>query len=277
MSEFHEILEQANQAVCNGDLAQVQDLFMDHQDLIDVDMDIEDGNESTFAHLAALNEEWDIVHWLVSLDPDVVHVQDATGQTVLHCCAQNGCDWHLMLGLMVAFGDPNICDINDNNVLHYAAEGDTSPDGRVVKLLLSNEEMDINQPNIMGDTPICRAIRYARMTSVKVLSADPRVDLGFQNEEGDGLLHLCVAACQDDDYEDHREKRQVQILFHLLHLTGCDPSLVNDKNKTALDLSKRGSLCRFLLLAADLGRKNLERPPTERKKKEKEFKQLIKR
>ena len=128
--------------------------------------------------------------------------------------------------------------------------------------------MLVKVQNRQGLSALHWAARKNELKTAKLLLESPKFDVNLQDKNGSSILHLCSTAAADDS---------APLLLMLLTGNGkVHIGMKNVKNKTALEVSKPGSLARSLLLIADLG-KNPGQPQEEISKKKKEVKEALKR
>ena len=117
-----------------------------------------------------------------------VHIVDNLGSSSLHEACQRDNIEGLKLLLDVPTIDVNILTKYDWSAVHRTCTGH-SIEG--LKLLLCNPSLTaltLNQKDKQyGDTPVMFAVRWKKLEHLKVLAADPRVDLDTTDKEGKSL------------------------------------------------------------------------------------------
>lgn len=98
--------------------------------------------------------------------------------------------------LAVADVDVNIAADDGNAPLHVVCRDCCGLE--MAKLLLASRNIDVNSRSVLGDTPLCLAVKCCSIGLVRALLAMPHVDVNLANDEGLAPLHF---ACIKNDLE----------------------------------------------------------------------------
>lgn len=147
----------------------------------DVNQCTEDGR--TALMLAAGEARHDLVRALLARGA-AVNARNERGGTALMYAATAGDEQSVLL-LLARGADVNARARNGWTALTLASVRGFDP---VVTELLARGA-DVNPPDIYGWTPLMRAVQAERLAVVRVLLANPRIDVNAVDESGQSALH----------------------------------------------------------------------------------------
>ncbi|XP_043491144.1 ankyrin repeat domain-containing protein 27-like isoform X1 [Polistes fuscatus] len=124
---------------------------------------------STALHIASFHGKVNIVDYLLSHGADA-NLTDNDSLTPLHCAFMKG-HQNIVLLLLHANANPILVDNYENTALHLAS--DRGHEGCVKALLYfaehNNLYLNVNSPNIDGDTPLHRASKWGYLDIIETL------------------------------------------------------------------------------------------------------------
>jgi len=143
---------------------------------------------------AVINNHNSVVDLLLSTPNIDVNQKDNQGKCALHWAVYNKDNEALKLLLNVPNIDVNIVDKHGYSAVHRAVVCGDNIEG--LKLLLSHPSLTsltLNQrERLYGDTPVMLAVKQNSSKHLKVLAADPRVDLDTTDMEGRSLEEVAT-------------------------------------------------------------------------------------
>jgi len=194
----------------SGESALQQAVFNNHKSVValllsapNIDVNLKDNYGTCALHGAVEFEKLNEGLKLLLNDPRIdVNIVDKHGWSAVFRAVYRDNIEAVKLLLNVPTNDVNIVDIGGCGVVHHAVYFSTIIG--VLKLLLSHPSLTSltlnRKDNENGDTPVMWAVKMNRLKHLKVLVADPRVDLDTTDKEGRSLekvarwvflLHSC--------------------------------------------------------------------------------------
>ncbi|CAF1291486.1 unnamed protein product [Adineta ricciae] len=145
-------------------------------------------------HLACANEKANVAALLINkMDTEELNLLDIQGRTPLHECAEN-INGVLARYLIRHGADENAKDLRQNTVLHLTAEKGNI---ELIRTLIKSSNVDINQLNADGQSPLSLAILYNHddvckllldQSKIRIQSTDLRMAMQMNNYEMIRLL-----------------------------------------------------------------------------------------
>lgn len=136
-----------------------------------------------------------ILKILLKFNADLLYREEKHGQTCLHLAVRRG-HYNIVIELCKCSRSKELiqlCDRNDNNVLHFTVARDRRNGPRLVKYLVKHGA-DVNKMNSRCQTPLVVHIMTTRQTDRTITQillengADPKIKL----TDGSSLLHVAV-------------------------------------------------------------------------------------
>ena len=171
-------------ASCSGHVA-VVDLILQQPG---VDVNAANHTGRTALMYAAYKEHVDVLLLLLNISGVDANAAYNGGWTALHFAAWNG--HNDVLNLLYNHPGINLAATTKNNgqtVLHFLAKRKPDPD--FLRILLNNPNIDPNQPDLQGNTPIMLLLQRSYdlqmyTESLQVFVDNDRVDLELKDQEG---------------------------------------------------------------------------------------------
>eukprot|EP01130_Rhizamoeba_saxonica_P014344 TRINITY_DN6260_c0_g1_i1.p1 TRINITY_DN6260_c0_g1~~TRINITY_DN6260_c0_g1_i1.p1 ORF type:complete len:1214 (-),score=247.54 TRINITY_DN6260_c0_g1_i1:28-3669(-) len=160
---------------------EIVELFIENN----VFLEPETTDSSVPLHLAAMRGNLECIKALVDSSEVSLNRKDKNHNTALLLAARNG---HLeVVSYLVHMGcKVYISDYQNNNVLHLASAYGWN---HVLRFLLENTDIDINDINKQGITPIAVSVIKGHVACTKILASDKDIDLDVKDPSGKNLLH----------------------------------------------------------------------------------------
>ncbi|XP_048246498.1 ankyrin repeat domain-containing protein 50-like [Haliotis rufescens] len=215
-----------------------------------------DDASNNILHWACYGGHVAMVKHVVSKNMVDINSKGRDGRTPLMCAAREGKS-RIFDFLVSRGGLPSGIDKDGNNILLLACLGGN---GKIVKYIISHDDVDINGRGQSGRTPLMAAA-YKGHGKVFDLLVDKEADLTLVDDAGDNVLHVAclgghvkiVSRVLDLDRVDINIQGQCRRtplmmaarlehneIFHLLESEGADASLLDDENNTILHLACEG-------------------------------------
>lgn len=118
----------------------------------------------------------------------------------------------------------NSVDKDGKSAFHYACLND---DSNLLKILLADPRVNVTQTSKNGDTGMHMAALYSSLEAINLLHADGRVGINSQNKYGETPLHLCAGS------GDKSAARTANVLLNL----GASLSVKDKWNRGPIDVS----------------------------------------
>jgi ankyrin repeat protein len=184
------------------------------------------------------NQEMQRIRDEVLANPQSINSLVERGNTRLHLAVINNylplMDWLQSHG-----ANPNVKGLYGDTPLHVAIISDRTPDGRVVRRLLSMGA-DVNARNNYGDTPLHRAA-YHGLTSLARLLLKNKADIAARAQRGETPLLYAV-----------RPEGHPETVVALLE-AGADANAADDRGMTPLHGAAMTGNVRVARLLIDRG------------------------
>lgn len=160
-----------------------------------IPVDAVDKNGLTPLHCAIFNNEHKVISLLLNKGASIA-AKTAGGMTVLHLAVMHG-DISLIGFLLNLKTDINSLDNSGDTPLHVALENDSGEHNlKIVKYLLQQKNININQRNHAGHTPLFVAVLNRNLDSVRLLCEDRRINPNVFGLSGLTPLLLSLASDQ---------------------------------------------------------------------------------
>ena len=185
---------------------------------VDVDAEADDGLTAVLA--AAQENHPDVMKVLIDAGADIEARDNSDGRTPLHVVSQRG---HIRAVEVLIRAGAGVCYTNDGNTCLVLAAGNGHTE--TVRTLLYTPEMDVNQSNTLGFTPLHLAVLKKHSNVVQVL-INAGADIEAKGFDGSSPLH-CV--CEVGELE----------IAKMLVEAGADVCVVDDSSETSLIRSAR--------------------------------------
>ena len=161
-----------------------------------------------------------VVRLLLRKTHDINHQQETAGETFLMLACECG-HKDIVLTLLETGADPNICDNDGDNALHYVLLSNSSEDNilDIIQTLLS-WNINVNGQNNNGMTPLMMACSKGYTEAILLLldKADPNIT---DNKGKTALMYTC-------------ENGHSEIVEHLLRTYEADPLQKSNNGISAL-------------------------------------------
>jgi len=158
----------------------------------------ENVNNDTIYHMVCYNySNPDVAHKFLNQCPDINITNNNNETPLLRATLRMPLS---TIKILIDLGaDPSIVSTDNENIYHYLA---CNSNVDVVEYILSLDiDVDINQPDDEGDTPLLLAIYYCNIDTIR-LFIEFGADMTAMNDDGDTILTIAQDQHLDEDYPD---------------------------------------------------------------------------
>lgn len=166
------------------------------------------------------DSQYQIFYDFLVCNPNIVHLQNQYGQTLLHFFAMDCQDKNVTL-LCDFKADQNIQDMSGSTPLHYAACNNSQANSQLLQSLLDCHA-DVNIQDCRSNTPLHLAVIHQNLAIVQTLLKKNTINIQIKNNHGNTPLHRAIFY-----------KSNLEIVQSLVQ-SGGNTNIQNNQGKTPL-------------------------------------------